>query len=132
MNFFSMLNGRQYLKELGASMLGYIVVLFASIAWLQQDAGLASPWRDLIALSPMLPAIFVIWAIMRQLYRLDELQRRVQFEALAFAFAGTAFLSFGYGFLEGLSYPRLSLFVVWPTMAVLWVVGLFVAARRYR
>jgi len=123
---------RQYLKELGGAMLAYAVVLLASISWLNRHADLASPWRDLAALSPMLPAVAVLWAIMRQMRRLDELQRRVQFEALAFAFAGTALLSFGYGFLEGLGYPRLSMFAVWGAMAPLWVLGLLIAVRRYR
>ena len=47
------------------------------------------------------------------------------------SFAGTAVLTFSYGFLEGLGYPRLSMFSVWPIMAVLWIVGLLLARRRY-
>jgi hypothetical protein len=64
--------------------------------------------------------------------RMDELQMRIQFEALGFAFAGTAILTFSYGFLEGLGYPKLSMFMVWPILAVLWVVGLVLARRRYQ
>jgi hypothetical protein len=62
---------------------------------------------------------------------MDELQRKLQFEALALAFAGTALLTFGYGFLEGVGLPRLSMFVVWPLMAALWVVGVFIGRVRY-
>ena len=50
---------------------------------------------------------------------------------LGLSIAATALLSFGYGFLEGLGYPRLSMFGVWPLMAVLWLIGLALAGRRY-
>ena len=59
-------------------------------------------------------------------------QGQVQFQALGFSFAGTAILTFSYGFLEGLGYPRLSMFSVWPILAVLWIVGLLLARRRYQ
>ncbi|MCV2353031.1 hypothetical protein LNV09_02525 [Paucibacter sp. B2R-40] len=126
------MNSKQYLKELGLALLAYTAVLSGSIIWLEGHPSLASPWRDLIALSPMLPGALMVWVILRQLRRLDELQQRVQFEALALAFAGSAFITFSYGFLEGLGYPRLSMFVVWPLMAVLWMLGLVLAARRYK
>jgi hypothetical protein len=126
------MNSRRYLKELGLALLAYGAALIGSSTWLVVDGSLASPWRDLIALSPMVPGALVVWAILRQLRRLDELQRRVQFEALALAFAGTAFISFSYGLLEAHGYPRLSMFVVWPLMASLWMLGLVVAARRYK
>ncbi|MEJ6004605.1 hypothetical protein WG899_03525 [Paucibacter sp. AS339] len=126
------MNHKQYLKELGMALLAYAGILVGSISWLNSHDDMSSPGRDLLALSPMLPAALVVWAILRQLGRLDELQRRVQFEALAMSFAGTAFISFSYGFLEGLGYPRLSMFVIWPLMAVLWMLGLVLASRRYK
>ncbi len=126
------MNIKQYVQELGLALLAYAAVLTGSIIWLEGHPSLASPWREMIALSAMLPGALMVWAILRQLRRLDELQQRVQFEAFALAFAGTAFITFSYGFLEGLGYPRLSMFVVWPLMAALWMLGLLLAARRYR
>ena len=125
------MTNRQYLKELTATLLVYGGVLFGSIELLTH-VGIARPWRDLVALSPMLPAAATAWVILRELRRMDELQRRIQLEALGFSFAGTAILTFSYGFLEGLGYPRLSMFTVWPVLAVLWVVGLVLARRRYQ
>ncbi len=121
----------RYSLELGLALLTYACVLVSSIFLLKHSAPVA-PWREIVALSPMIPGMFVIWAVLRQLRRLDELQCRIQMEAIAFAFIGTAFLTFGYGFLEGLGYPRMSLFVVWPTMAVLWILGRILATRRYQ
>ena len=126
------MNSKQYFKELGLALLAYAALLTGSITWLSRDSSFASPWRDLIALSPMLPGALMVWAILRQLRRLDELQRRIQLEAIALAFAGTAFITFSYGFLEGLGYPHLSMFMVWPLAAVLWILGLVLATRRYK
>ena len=125
------MKSKQYLKELAATLLAYGVVLVGSIELLTH-VDIARPWRDLLALSPILPAAAVAWVVLRELRRMDELQRRIQLEALGFAFAGTAILTFSYGFLEGLGYPRQSMFMVWPLLAVLWIVGLVLARRRYQ
>ena len=122
---------KQYLKELTTTLVVYGVMLFGSIALLTH-VDVARPWRDLIALSPMLPAATTAWVVLRELSRMDELQRRIQLEALGFSFAGTAIVTFSYGFLEGLGYPRLSMFSVWPILAMLWIVGLLLARRRYQ
>jgi hypothetical protein len=125
------MKSRQYTLELSAALAVYAALLVGSIELLQHVA-LASPWRDAVALSPMVAAVAVPWIVLREMRRMDELQMRIQFEALGFAFAGTAILTFSYGFLEGLGYPKLSMFMVWPILAVLWVVGLVLARRRYQ
>jgi hypothetical protein len=121
----------RYTKELLSTMVVYGLLLVGSNELLAH-AAIASPWRDALALSPMLAAAATAWVILRELRRMDELQMRIQLEALGFAFAGTALVTFSYGFLEGLGYARLSMFVVWPLMAGLWIVGLLLARRRYR
>ena len=125
------MTSKQYLKELTTTLVAYGVMLFGSITLLTH-VDVARPWRDLVALSPMLPAAAMAWVILRELRRMDELQRRIQLEALGFSFAGTAILTFSYGFLEGLGYPKLSMFIVWPILATLWILGLVLARRRYQ
>ena len=122
--------GHRYVLELAASIVAYAVMLAVSLAILAQHPPGAA-WRPAVALLPMLPAAGVCVVVLRQLHRIDELQRRLQFESLAFSFAGTALITFGYGFLEGIGAPRLSMFAVWPLMAALWIIGLFVNSRRY-
>jgi len=124
-------NGTRYIKELSASLLLYAGVLAASI-WLLNGHWLAATWRPAIALAPMLPIAGCCWVILRQFRRMDEMQVRMQLEGLGFSFVGTAMLTLGYGLLEGVGYPRLTMFWVWPLMAVLWVVGGFMARRRYQ
>jgi hypothetical protein len=123
-------HSRRYLYELALSLVAYAFVLSLTLGIIiNYPAGRF--WRPVIALLPMIPAASVCWVVIRQLHRVDEMQRRLQFEALAFAFAGTALITFGYGFLENAGLPRLSMFAVWPLMAVLWIIGLVVNRRRY-
>lgn len=118
-------------REIGFALLAYAVVLIASVQVVAHFKP-PSPLKEILTLSPMVPGIFLIWAVLRQRRRLDELQCRVQMEALSFAFVGTVFLTFSYGLLEGVGYPRMSSFVVLPMMAVLGIVGQIFASRRYR
>lgn len=97
------------------------------------DGGVETPpLRLLLAVSPMLPAIFICAIVVRNIRHLDEMQRKLQFEALAVAFAGTALITFGYGFLEGAGFPKISMFAVWPVMAGLWFIGVMVGRLRFR
>lgn len=121
-----------YYRELGAAIALYALVLVASILVLNRLDEADGTVRALIALTPMVPGALVCWSVLRHMRRIDELERRVQFEAIGFAFAATALVTFGYGFLEGVGFPRLSLFVVWPLMGGFWIIGGQLAARRYR
>lgn len=120
------------MRGFGAMILGlcaYVGMLGLSQRLLAGDmAGEGA--QILLSLAPMLPAIFLCVVIIRMIRRMDEMQRKLQVEALALAFAGTALLTFGYGFLEGVGLPRLSMFAVWPVMAGLWVVGVLVGRFR--
>jgi hypothetical protein len=124
------MQGRRYKIELSASLGAYAALLIISIALLKQPIGPAF-WRAIIAMLPMIPGATVCWVIIRQLRRIDELQRRIQYESIATAFAATALLTFSYGFLEGIGFPRMSMFTVWPAMAFFWGACVFVNQWRY-
>lgn len=121
----------RYLREFGAAMACYALVLVISLQMLSSDE-LGAAARVVISIAPVLPCLLLCWAVVRQMRRMDELQLRIQFEALGFAFAASALLTFSYGFLENVGLPKLSLFVVWPLMAAMWMLGLLLASRRYR
>ena len=122
--------GRTYLKEFGGAMLAYTIVLPISIALINAHPHAA--WRAPVALTPIVPAALALWAFVRQMRRLDELQRRIQFEALAISFGATALLTFSYGFLENAGFPHISLIWILPLMVALWGVSLAVSSLRYR
>ncbi|MEC7762685.1 MAG: hypothetical protein VX874_12335 [Pseudomonadota bacterium] len=121
---------RRMLIQFLAGFAAYVALLFLSQHLLAAtDAGPAM--QIVLTLLPMLGALVIGASILGIIRRLDELQRKIQIEALAIAFAGTALITFSYGFLEGVGLPKLSMFAVWPLMAVLWVAGLVVGRVRH-
>ncbi|HEV2866709.1 MAG TPA: hypothetical protein VGX37_09350 [Allosphingosinicella sp.] len=122
---------RRYHLELAAAFALYVALLLASN--LLDDAlhptGAA---RIALALTPMIGAAAAGWAVMRGIWRLDEMQRRIQLDAIAISFLATALVTFAWGFAEEAGAPRLEAFYVWPIMAVFWLIGLVIARSRFR
>jgi hypothetical protein len=111
---------KKYRLELGAAMVVYIGVLMGSIhIGRPMEPGVA---RTLLLLSPAIPLLFAIWAIVRQFGRMDEFIRLRSLENFAIAGALTAGLTFTYGFLETAGFPKLSMFWVWGLMGGSWAV----------
>ena len=77
---------------------------------------------------------FIVTAV-RDIRQLDELQRRIQLEALAVAYPSAILLVFAVGFLEraGIVFPGFTnLRDVWPLTILPYWVGMAIATRRYR
>ncbi len=121
---------RRYSLTVLVAMALYAVVLVVSLRWLHY--GPDAPWKYVIAVLPVVPALWIPIAVVRLYREVDELQRRIQLEGLAFGFATTAVLTFTYGFLQNAGLPDVSWIWVWPVMAICWLVGLTTAKRRYR
>lgn len=109
----------------------YVVVLIVSQRMLA-GMGSDSTMATLLAVTPIIPALFICGVVVQVIRNLDEMQRKLQLEALAIAFAGTALITFSYGFLEGNGLPKLSMFTVWPLMSALWFVGVMAGLLRHR
>jgi hypothetical protein len=112
------------------AILAFLMILVGSVTVLQANG--AVTWRYFIAATPALPAGIVIWLFVRALSRLDEVQKRVQVQALGFSLAATALVTFGYGFLESIGWPVMNGTLILPLMALLWGVGMIAIALRYR
>lgn len=117
--------------ELGASLALYIVLLFLANLILFK-AHPTGAYLFALSMVPMMGAVAMAWAVLRGLHRMDELQRRIQFDAIAIAFLGTALITFGWGFGEVAGLPPLRAFAVWPIMGSLWFVSVIFASRKYR
>jgi len=89
-----------------------------AIAWLVALPGVA------------LTAVAVL--AMRNLRRMDELERRMHGEAMAFAFLCSILLITSCGFLTVAGLPTPPIEWLSPVMVSCWVVGLLLAVRRYR
>jgi hypothetical protein len=123
-------NEKRYLKEIGGSMAAFTAMVAVSI-WLLKSHE-HSPLRYLFAVLPVIPSAFAMRAAIRFFRGLDELQRRIQFEAIAFSFLGTCLISLNWGILQRAGLPHAD--VVWVTlvMLALYCVGILIACRRYQ
>ncbi len=120
----------QYYKELMGALLLYAIVLVAALTFGQRMS--PGPAQTALYVSPMLPFLLAVWAIVRQIRRSDEFIRKTTLEHMAIAAAVTAGWTFTYGFLENAGYPRLSMFTVWPVMGAVWGVLTIIASLRNR
>ncbi|MGE7991535.1 hypothetical protein ACQKPE_10885 [Pseudomonas sp. NPDC089554] len=121
---------KRFIVEFFLAFLAYAACVALSsyqVAVSEEGAGKVA-W----ALLPVPSMLLIAWVVVRQLRAVDELARRIQFDALALAFLLTALVTFSYGFLETAGFPRLSMFMVWPLMGVLWMVCTIMGTRRYR
>lgn len=123
---------RRYLRDMLVAMVAYSIFLIASITILQQDWIQIKAFVILISLAPAVPVAFVILAIMRALRDSDELQQRVQLMATSFSAAVTGLVTFSYGFLENVGFPKFPTFLVFPMLIAIWGISLGYFSRRYR
>lgn len=121
---------QRYLKEFFFAMSMYVVFLIASVTLLK-NYEFSRVWQIVISLAPALPVVFVIIAIMRLLTNSDEMQQRVHLLATTFSAVLTGLLTFSYGFLENIGFPKLPTFAVFPMLFVLWGIGLGYFTKRY-
>jgi hypothetical protein len=126
-----MLTAKRYTLELGGALALYAALLVGANL-LERATDPTGALKLAINLLPMIGAFAGAWAIMRGIWRLDEMQRRIQLDAIAISFLGTALVTFGWGFAEGAGLPHLRAFAVWPIMGTLWAAGALIAQRRYR
>jgi hypothetical protein len=89
-------------------------------------------WRLPVAISPMLPALFIARSVVRLFSSCDELQIKIQMQSLAFAFVGTVLLTLTYGFLQMAGVPTANWVWVWPLMGTLFIVGKLIAKSKYQ
>ena len=104
-----------YRIELFVAVAVYVVLLTGSIRLGRpMPEGVA---RTLVLVSPMIGFGLMIRSIVRHVARVDEYVRVRLLETIALSAAITGAVSFTYGFLETVGYPKLSMFSVWIVMA---------------
>lgn len=121
---------RRYVRDLTWAMIAYIFILVASLTALR-NFEFARFWQVVISLSPAVPVVFVILAMLRALRDSDELQQRVQLLATSFSAAVTGLITFSYGFLENVGFPKFPTFLVFPMLVALWGISLSYFNKRY-
>jgi hypothetical protein len=110
-----------------------LILYFAARALLEMST--LTPWtRVAIALTPLPAFGWYLWAVLQWANRADELERRIQLEALAVAFVLTLVLVMTLGLLQiavELSMDDWSYRHIWPLLYVFYLIGIMRARRRY-
>lgn len=114
------------------SFIAAFTIVFCAFLLKRQD--LSMEIRVIIALIPVIPTALLIWSIAKAIMKMDELQRKIQIEGLALAFAGTCLATLIYGMLRiaDVGLPELSTLYVYVLMILLYSIGAIIAGRRYR
>jgi hypothetical protein len=89
---------RRYLREFVPAMAGYVIALGASL-WLLRIVE-EPVLRAMLALLPVPPVAFAVRAIIRHIRDSDELQRRIELEAVSSASALVSMLYLAGGLLQ--------------------------------
>ena len=126
--------GRRYLRALWPALIGYSLALFASIFLIRR--GIESvPLRGLVAVLPVLPIGWMMLAALRYLREIDELQRRIETEAIGAASLLVSLLYFAGGMLQRAKVIDLDAGVamiwVFPLLCATYGIAKMVLTRRY-
>jgi len=89
---------RAYQLDFWPGMAAYAVVLTVVLIWGDLDG--TSPWRFLWAILPVIPALWIVRAVLRHVRRIDDYQRFLLLQALGGGFAVAMVASVTLAFLE--------------------------------
>lgn len=122
---------KRYYKEFFISMGTYVIALIASTLAIKNfDFPMAA--QAIISLIPVIPIIFVIIAILRALRDSDELHQLIQLNAVTFSAIATGLLTFSYGFLENIGFPKFPTLWIFPIMFFFWGGSLGYFWKKYQ
>ena len=120
---------RAVVVSVGAAVVFLVAIPRLGLFIAQHSGEPAVAW--LVAL-PGIGLTAVAVAAMRSVRRMDELERRIHGEAMAFAFLCSVLLVTSCGFLNVAGLPTPPIEWLSPIMVSCWVVGLLLAVKRYR
>lgn len=118
-----------YLREFLPAIVGYVVVLVAILLFV--DLETSGSWRYLVAVLPVVPALWGVRAISRHLRRVDEMQRSIQVDAMAAGFGVAMITALTIGFLAmaGLDANRWGPWLIYSSGMLGWLVAATSASR---
>lgn len=127
--------GRRYVRALSPILIGYALLLFASV-WLIRGGIASAPLKALVALLPVLPLVLMVRVALRYLREIDELQRRIETESIGIASLLVSLLYFAAGLLQLAKVVSIdagaAMIWVFPLLMLFYGIAKFLAVRRYR
>lgn len=108
----------------------FLVTLASSFYFI--DINLDDPVNYLIAFAPAIPAFIFVFSLGYAISTLDEMQRRIQVEAIAIGFGITAIIALSYGLLGLAGLLQLNWVFVTVVMMFSWLVGKIWTRLKYQ
>ena len=105
----------------------YIGLLALSTSWLEANSD--SPWRYGVALTPMIPGVWIGLGVFRAIQKLDELERLVLMEGVVVSFIVTLILVLSLGFLQNVGFPLINSIYIGFAMIMIWLITKLVLHR---
>ena len=126
--------GQRYLRALWPALIGYSLALFLSL-WLLRRGIDPLPLRALVAVLPVLPLALMMRAALRYLREIDELQRRIETEAIGIASLLVSLLFFAGGLLQKAQVfdvdAGAAMIWVFPLLCAIYGIAKMILTRRY-
>ena len=131
---YSQAAGRRYIRALWPALICYSLALFASIFLIKRGID-SLPLRAVVAVLPVLALAFMVRAALRYLREIDELQRRIETEAIGIASLLVSLLYFAGGLLQKARVIDLdagaAMIWVFPLLCATYGIAKMVLTRRY-
>lgn len=113
----------------------FVVYILLMLYVFPHEKHIAAPWlKAAVALLPVLPIVFVAWAMVRYVNRCDELERRQHLEAAGIAIVVVSLVCMALGFLAAVKLivvdGVLVLLLMMPALCVTY--GLACARSKWR
>ncbi len=121
---------RRYVIRFNLAMAAYALLIVMCLPWVKRVDWVLG--KIALALLPLLPVAYAVRELVRVIGVFDELQRRIQFEAIAVSSLITCFGTLAWGLLEKAGLPVLPVVLVTPLFCGIYGIALVVISRRYR
>jgi len=116
----------RFIIEFVLGFIAYGLGLVALNLWFDPNS---SYW---VVLLPAIPLLYIATAIIRYITKLDEMQRKIFIEAMAFSGLATGFTCFNYLFLRDMGAPEFkaewTFFAMWSFFGI----GMIWSSKRYQ
>jgi hypothetical protein len=108
----------------------FSVVLLVALRLSRDD--LDRSYQIALAIAPLIPGLILVASIGDAISKLDELQRKIQIEAIAIGYGITILVTMTFGLLAQAGLQQLNWLYVTLTMLLAWLVGKLWIGWKYR
>ena len=122
---------RRNMRRFTLRLVGWMVLFLAATFWLEDPKSGKDAIGVAIALVPSMAFGWSLLAFGRYLREADELARRIQYEAIAFAFGVGMLVMLGYPMFEVFGLPRLEPVSAAGGLSIVWALASVANAQRY-